>query len=102
MVLALADALLTGNNDKLKELVPDEIASFIIGADVGLIEDRKPITISDLFRCGELERLTDEMKLWNFDERTVEFWEILLREELDILAMRCQDSEVARRRFKNV
>jgi len=102
MVLSLADALLTGNNDKLKELVPDEIASFIIGADIGLIEDRKPITISDLFRCVELERLTDEMKLWHPDERTQEFWEMLLGEELGILAMRCQDSEVARRRIKNV
>jgi hypothetical protein len=102
MVLSLADALLTGNNDKLKELVPDEIASFIIGADIGLIEDRKPITISDLFRCVELERLTDEMKLWHPDERTQEFWEMLLGEELGILAMRCQDSEVAMRRIKNV
>ena len=37
LVLALADALLTGDNNKLKELVPDEIASFIIGADIGLI-----------------------------------------------------------------
>jgi hypothetical protein len=102
MVLALTDALLRGDNDKLKELVPAEIASFIIGADIGLIEDRMPITISDLFRCVELEKLTDEMKLWNSDKRTMEFWEILLREELGILAMRCQDSEVAGRRVKNV
>jgi hypothetical protein len=102
MVLALADALLKGDNDKLKELVPAEIASFIIGADDGLIEDKKPIALSDLFRCVELERLTDEMKLGNPDGSTVEFWEILLREELGILAMRCQDSEVARRRIKNV
>jgi hypothetical protein len=102
MVLALTDALLKGDDDKLKKLVPAEIASFIIGADAGLIEDRKPITLSDLFRCVELERLTDEMKLGNPDESTVEFWEILLREELGILAMLCQDPEVARRRFKNV
>lgn len=93
--LELINALLSGNHAKVEELIPKRIAAFIQGTDAGLVGDREPITLGDVMECMELERLVNELKPEKGD-----VFDIILKSKLGLLATRCQDSEIVRRRLQ--